>query len=683
MNKPQENLNESLNKIKFLMNYDSSKTRIENAESTLTEQIGAVAGPQMASNIAARQSLKMPRGTSDELTGARGEATIREIRRIVDTIEYELNSKAHPLRTDSRNMIAVYNALRRLAGKTYKGKRAIEVADGEYQRIYKRSILDDIATKPKLNFKGEGYKKLIIDLLQGKTEEEPTTGADQTPSPDVKPGAGGSTGGSSGGYKFVKGTSDDPYRYGTLGSGIGSIQQTLGLAADGKWGPKTDAKIKELAPEYAKGFTNDDLVKVAQAIRAKTQPESQPIARSTEPAVNPKVASRPVSTNLSQVPLAEQKKKLSEQTRPGEMLGKTAAVTGGALAAGGIAGAGAGIAGSTATGSMAALGVGSVVLGAKSALLPATAITAVGGGVIAGAAALALTPLVLWLIDKDKARPKVDKLFKYVEENKTQIDQVPRGLSDEQIWDASDQLFIAMKRLGTREKAVYRVFESLKTISDLSALITFYNQDNKVSLIKQLDRDFNMTKEWMKIYRPIRNLVLRFAKDMAQNQPETPETSVAGVGGASGTYRFVDGSTDNPYKYGTKGHGIVKVQECLGLKADGLFGPKTKARLSSLGQSYDQFTNEDVATICKLARQDRSPITVKGAQGATAGPIAVAPRLTKNLNMASLAPTDRISNDRMKNIVGNVRRGKKYVGEPLNPDETDFVNNYISKVREK
>jgi len=365
------------------------------------------------------------------------------------------------------------------------------------------------------------------------------------------------------------------------------------------------------------------------------------------------------------------------------MLGKTAAVTGGALAAGGIAGAGAGIAGSTATGSMAALGVGSVVLGAKSALLPATAITAVGGGVIAGAAALALTPLVLWLIDKDKARPKVQKLFKYVEDNKTQIDQVPRGLSDEQIWDASDQLFIAMKRLGTREKAVYRVFESLKTISDLSALITFYNQDNKVSLMKQLDRDFNMTKEWMKIYRPIRNLVLRFAKEMAQNQPETPETSVGGAGGAGGTYKFVDGSAENPYKYGTKGHGIVKVQECLGLKADGLFGPKTKSRLSSLGQSYDQFTNEDVATICKMARQERSPITVKGAQGATAGPVATAPKLTKNLNMTSLAPTDRISNDRMRNIVGNVRRGKKYVGEPLNPEETDFVNNYISKAREK
>ncbi|HOH61184.1 MAG TPA: hypothetical protein PK698_01650 [Bacilli bacterium] len=677
MEKSQENLNESLNKIKYLINYDSSKTRIENTESIISEQVGAVAGPQMAANIAAKQSLKMPRGTSNEIIGSRGEATIREIDRIAGNINWELNTKAS-LRTDSRNMIAVYNQLRKLAGKTYKGKRAIEVANEQYQRYYKKSILDDIEKKSKLNFQGEGYKKLIIDLLQGK--EEPATSTDQTTSPDVKPGG---SGGNTGGYKFVIGTSDDPYRYGTLGSGIGSIQQTLGLAADGKWGPKTDAKIKELAPEYAKGFTNGDLVKVAQAIRAKTQPESQPIARSTEPAVNPKVASQPSSKSLSQVPLAEQKKKLSEQTRPGEMLGKTAAVTGGALAAGGIAGAGAGIAGSTATGSMAALGVGSVVLGAKSALLPATAITAVGGGVIAGAAALALTPLVLWLIDKDKARPKVQKLFKYVEDNKTQIDQVPRGLSDEQIWDASDQLFIAMKRLGTREKAVYRVFESLKTISDLSALITFYNQDNKVSLMKQLDRDFNMTKEWMKIYRPIRNLVLRFAKEMAQNQPETPETSVGGAGGAGGTYKFVDGSAENPYKYGTKGHGIVKVQECLGLKADGLFGPKTKSRLSSLGQSYDQFTNEDVATICKMARQERSPITVKGAQGATAGPVATAPKLTKNLNMTSLAPTDRISNDRMRNIVGNVRRGKKYVGEPLNPEETDFVNNYISKAREK
>jgi hypothetical protein len=628
----------------------------------------------MAANIAAKQSLKMPRGTSNEIIGSRGEATIREIDRIAGNINWELNTKAS-LRTDSRNMIAVYNQLRKLAGKTYKGKRAIEVANEQYQRYYKKSILDDIEKKSKLNFQGEGYKKLIIDLLQGK--EEPATSTDQTTSPDVKPGG---SGGNTGGYKFVKGTSDDPYRYGTLGSGIGSIQQTLGLAADGKWGPKTDAKIKELAPEYAKGFTNGDLVKVAQAIRAKTQPESQPIARSTEPAVNPKVASQPSSKSLSQVPLAEQKKKLSEQTRPGEMLGKTAAVTGGALAAGGIAGAGAGIAGSTATGSMAALGVGSVVLGAKSALLPATAITAVGGGVIAGAAALALTPLVLWLIDKDKARPKVQKLFKYVEDNKTQIDQVPRGLSDEQIWDASDQLFIAMKRLGTREKAVYRVFESLKTISDLSALITFYNQDNKVSLMKQLDRDFNMTKEWMKIYRPIRNLVLRFAKEMAQNQTnENPETS---VGGASGTYRYVKGTPEDPYEYGTKGHGIVKVQDCLGLKPDGLYGPNTHDRLISLNRTYERFTNDDVATICKLARQERSPITVQGARGKTAGPIANPPKLTKDLSLTNLAPMDNIPSDRMKELTGNVKRGKKYVGEPLSSTkEVDFIDDYISKIK--
>jgi len=303
MEKSQENLNESLNKIKYLINYDSSKTRIENTESIISEQVGAVAGPQMAANIAAKQSLKMPRGTSNEIIGSRGEATIREIDRIAGNINWELNTKAS-LRTDSRNMIAVYNQLRKLAGKTYKGKRAIEVANEQYQRYYKKSILDDIEKKSKLNFQGEGYKKLIIDLLQGK--EEPATSTDQTTSPDVKPGG---SGGNTGGYKFVIGTSDDPYRYGTLGSGIGSIQQTLGLAADGKWGPKTDAKIKELAPEYAKGFTNGDLVKVAQAIRAKTQPESQPIARSTEPAVNPKVASQPSSKSLSQVPLAEQKKK--------------------------------------------------------------------------------------------------------------------------------------------------------------------------------------------------------------------------------------------------------------------------------------------------------------------------------------------------------------------------------------
>ena len=313
------------------------------------------------------------------------------------------------------------------------------------------------------------------------------------------------------------GTSNDPFKYGTMGSGIGAIQEILGLPIiDGKWGPNTDREMKKYAPEYAKGFTHVDMPNVAKTIRSRKNSESQPRARPENPSI-PKVATQPASQSLSQI--SEEKKKLSEQTRRGEMLGKTAATT---AAIG--AGLGNGSCGKPKT-SMA-LSVGYSLLGSGK---PVCCQQQHNISWWCRRGKVALTPLVLWLIDKDKARPKVQKLFQYIEENKARIDQVPRGLSDEQIWDASDQLFIAMKRLGARKKQVYDVFNSLKTISDLSALISFYDQDNKIPLMKQLDRDFNMTKDWMKIYRPIRNLVLRFAKEMAQNQTnENPETSVGG-----------------------------------------------------------------------------------------------------------------------------------------------------------
>jgi hypothetical protein len=73
-------------------------------------------------------------------------------------------------------------------------------------------------------------------------------------------------------YQFSKGTDDDPFRYGTKGSGIAQVQQNLGLVQDGKWGPKTDAKIKELAPEFSNGFTNQNLSQVIQKVRGQVNP---------------------------------------------------------------------------------------------------------------------------------------------------------------------------------------------------------------------------------------------------------------------------------------------------------------------------------------------------------------------------------------------------------------------------
>lgn len=333
---------------------------------------------------------------------------------------------------------------------------------------------------------------------------------------------------------------------------------------------------------------------------------------------------------------------INEQTKPGEMLGKTAAATGIATGAGALAG---GIAAPLAF--KGALATGGAALGATNAAttlgiaLGGTVATAgaIGGAAIVGTAALALTPLVLWLIDKDKVRPKVEKLFKYVADNKSKIDQVPRGLDDDAIWNLSDQLYTAMKRLGTREKDVYNAFSSLQTISDLSALITIFNSDNG-DLMKWLDKDFDQTREWMKIYRPIRDLVRKFAQEVAEQQgQESQQQSTPGEthSSAIGGYKFVKGTDDDPYIYGTLGSGIAEVQKNLGFtgtEVDGKWGPKTQAKMQELAPEFVKgYSNSNLMDVIKVIRDKARPENVSA-------PIANIPKISS----ASVAPSIRKSN---------------------------------------
>jgi hypothetical protein len=342
-----------------------------------------------------------------------------------------------------------------------------------------------------------------------------------------------------------------------------------------------------------------------------------------------------------------------EQVKPGEMTWKTAAGAAGAAGLGAATGAGLGAATIASPAIAAGIG-GKALLGMT---IGGSAVT--GGAIIFGAAALGLIPLALWLNDKDKVRPKVEKLFKYVEANKEKIDQVPRGLSDEEIWNASDVLFSAMKRLGTRERDVYKVFNSLQTISDLAALISFYNGDNEINLLKQLDRDFDQTREWMQIYRPVRNLVLKFAKQMEeegkilqqQQQDQQPDTSTnTAVGGgvaaasAAGSYKFAKGTSDDPFKYGTQGSGIAEVQQNAGLVVDGKWGPKTQAKMQELAPEYaDGFTNADILKVIQTIRSKNitpiNKIPVKNP--------SVAPE-TNKLQLSPLAPNNMTAADAKK-----------------------------------
>jgi hypothetical protein len=83
---------------------------------------------------------------------------------------------------------------------------------------------------------------------------------------EVKPIKGGG-GSGSGGYKACKGT----YSKGCISDVISTVQSCVGLVTDGKYGPKTDAKLKELGYN---SFSDADVNKICN--KQISEPESTP-----------------------------------------------------------------------------------------------------------------------------------------------------------------------------------------------------------------------------------------------------------------------------------------------------------------------------------------------------------------------------------------------------------------------
>lgn len=291
--------------------------------------------------------------------------------------------------------------------------------------------------------------------------------------------------------------------------------------------------------------------------------------------------------------LDENKKVISEQDTLTKTGIATAATAGTAAAiAGGAAAANVATTTALGAGAYTAMGVGATLAPG----LGVTAAAALGASVIGGAAALALAPLVIWYMDKDNAKVKVEKIIQYCTTDKSKIDKLERGISDSEVRNLSDQLYDAMKGVGTDEEAVYGAFKSLKTASDFCALVARFDRDygSEGNLLEWLDDDFDQTSEWMQIYRPLRDIV---EDSLLSIKDEAPVKDGGGGkksgGGTGGGYKSCSGT----YEKGCKSDVIAKVQGCLGLVTDGKFGPKTLAALS--GKGFSKFTDADVTKICE------------------------------------------------------------------------------------
>ena len=295
--------------------------------------------------------------------------------------------------------------------------------------------------------------------------------------------------------------------------------------------------------------------------------------------------------------LDENKKVISEQ-----YVAPAAAAT--AAGAGLGAAAGAALPTSLAIG---AAGSGAVGTGVASGVVYSTAgALGVGlgtaGAIVGGAAALAVLPLVYWLVTKDTGANKVKKMFEMCSSEAAKIAKLPRKMQDTDLRSITDDIEDAIIndsygfQGGTDEEKLFGAFKKLEsgTASDFCALVKYYNShSDSGDLFDDLDSDIDAESEWKQIFRPIRNCVEDSLMTIKDEAPVKDGGGGKKSGGGTGGYKACSGT----YEKGCKSDTIAKVQGCLGLVSDGKFGPKTLAALSAKG--FTTFKDADVTKICE------------------------------------------------------------------------------------
>lgn len=253
------------------------------------------------------------------------------------------------------------------------------------------------------------------------------------------------------------------------------------------------------------------------------------------------------------------------------------------------------------TGAAATALQGTGLVGAITGALGVGAATA--GAIVGGAALAAVIPLVYWIVTRDTGANKVKKMFEMCSSDAARIAKLERKLQDVVLRDITDDIEDAINdttfgiKGGTDEEKLFGAFKKLQdgTASDFCALVKYYNShSDSGDLFDDLDSDIDAESEWKQIYRPIRNCV---EDSLLSLKDDTVVTASGKTGGKTGGYKPCTGT----YSYGCKSDAIAKVQGCLGLVADGKFGPKTKAALK--GKGYETFVDSDVDIICNKQPQ--------------------------------------------------------------------------------
>jgi len=325
MVQPKYNPQESLERIKLMMNYDTSKTLNENREiikeeyhwllpngtvkagvdlvgkipkgalafsSLAAAEAAAAAGTGGAaaataggiglSSLGAAATVALPWIAGAAVVGGLGYWLYDSINNGMPTaakVESFLNSCS----TQSKNLKQVASdsqivsaaekinaSIEGLGTNEEDIKSAIEsmsnVADLcalklKYDARY-GSLYEDLDS----DIDGTDWKTYVWAPMQTIIENSAEKLEEVTP----KKGGGGGGGSGSGGYKACKGT----YSMGCISDVISTVQSCVGLVTDGKYGPKTNAKLKDLGYN---SFSDADVDKICNKQLSPVSPETPEI----------------------------------------------------------------------------------------------------------------------------------------------------------------------------------------------------------------------------------------------------------------------------------------------------------------------------------------------------------------------------------------------------------------------
>lgn len=314
MVQPKYNPQESLERIKLMMNYDTSKTLNENRElineeyhwllpnGTVTAGSALVGkipkGARAFSSLAAANAAAGIGGSGLSMAGV-GAAAMTALpwvagAAVVGGLGYwlydsinngmptaaKVESFLNSCSTQSKNLkqVASDAQITSAAEKINASIEGIGTNEDDIKSAIESmgNVADLCALKTKYDARyGSLYEDLDSDIdgtdwktyvwapMQTIIEKSAEKIEEVTP----KKGGGGS---GSGGYKACKGT----YSMGCISDVISTVQSCVGLVTDGKYGPKTNAKLKELGYN---SFSDADVDKICNKQSSPEKPETPEI----------------------------------------------------------------------------------------------------------------------------------------------------------------------------------------------------------------------------------------------------------------------------------------------------------------------------------------------------------------------------------------------------------------------